>query len=130
MKKIIAMALCLMLALSLIGCGTKGEKPLYPDANEKEQEIIIDESKRGALKEYTQNTDGTWECEGINYKYKLGVSGIMPNSDNDILFIYLSNLEEITFEQAWKASGLSSDLNDYFDVKDAVLVAWELEEIK
>jgi hypothetical protein len=30
---------------------------------------------------------------------------------------------EITFDQAWKAAGLSSNMDDYFDPKDAVLVA-------
>ena len=35
----------------------------------------------------------------------------------------LSNIKEITFDQAWKASGLSSNMNDYFDVEDAKFVA-------
>ena len=38
--------------------------------------------------------------------------------------IVLSNIKDITFEQAWKAAGLSSNTNDYFDAKDAVLVDW------
>ena len=36
---------------------------------------------------------------------------------------YLSNIEDISFDQAWKAAGLSSNMDDYFDRKDAVLVA-------
>ena len=32
------------------------------------------------------------------------------------------NIEDITFEQAWKASGLSSNMDDYFDIDEAVLV--------
>ena len=39
-----------------------------------------------------------------------------------IVFVYLSNVENISFEQAWRASGLSSLLNDYFEAEDAVLV--------
>ena len=39
----------------------------------------------------------------------------------------LVNLFSICFEQAWKASGLSSDLNDYFETGDAVFVAIKLE---
>lgn len=31
-------------------------------------------------------------------------------------------IEDITFEQAWKASGLSSNMDDYFDIDEAVLV--------
>lgn len=38
------------------------------------------------------------------------------------MYVYLSNRSEISFEEAWKASGLSSDINDYFSAEDAVLV--------
>ena len=69
-----------------------------------------------------RNGDGTWSLDGITYKYMLEISGRMPNSSDDITFVYLSNLENITFEQAWKAAGYSSNTADYFDVKDAVLI--------
>lgn len=69
-----------------------------------------------------RNGDGTWSLDGITYKYMLEISGRMPNSSDDITFVYLSNLETITFEQAWKAAGYSSNTADYFDVKDAVLI--------
>lgn len=42
-----------------------------------------------------------------------------------ILYLYIiSNFPDISFEQAWKAAGLSSNMDDYFSVKDAVLVDW------
>lgn len=47
----------------------------------------------------------------------------MNNAAKDSTFIYLSNIEDISFDQAWKAAGLSSNMDDYFDEKDAVLVA-------
>lgn len=129
MKKIIAMMLCSVLSFSLLACGTKNEKPLYPDANGTEQVIVKDDTaKEGKLKEYSENHDGTFEADGIIYKYKLDISGRMPNASKNTFFVYLSNLENITFEQAWKAAGLSSNSNDYFDVKDAVLVEWRTEE--
>jgi len=34
----------------------------------------------------------------------------------------LSNIKDITFEQAWKAEGLSSNSNDYFNPEIAVIV--------
>lgn len=40
-----------------------------------------------------------------------------------ITFVFLSNIENITFEQAWKASGFSSNTNDYFKAEDAKFVA-------
>ena len=46
---------------------------------------------------------------------------------NDSVFVYLSNLPDISFEQAAKASGLSSDTADYFAAEDAVLVELRTE---
>ena len=48
--------------------------------------------------------------------------GRLSNAVKDSTYIYLSNIEDITFEQAWKASGLSSNMDDYFDIDEAVLV--------
>ena len=33
------------------------------------------------------------------------------------------SIKDITFEQAWKASGLSSNMDDYFKEEDAKFVA-------
>ena len=51
----------------------------------------------------------------------------MPNAVADTTFIYLSNIEDITFEQAWKAAGISSNMADYFSADDAVLVEIKTE---
>ena len=42
----------------------------------------------------------------------------------DSTYIILSNTDDITFDQAWKASGLSSNMTDYFKEKDAVIVGF------
>ena len=47
----------------------------------------------------------------------------MPYAKTVSTFTFLSNVE-ITFDQAWKPAGLSSNMNDYFDIEDAVLVDW------
>ena len=106
MKKTIIVLLCLAFAISMIGCGAAD--PIK----------VTD----GNMKSYSEMSDGTWECNGHTYKYKLEITGRLNNAATDSTFVYLSNLEEITFEQAWKAAGLSSNTNDYFNVKDAVLV--------
>ena len=82
-----------------------------------------DESRLG-IREFRikNNEDGTWELNGITYKYRLEITGRMPNASADITFVYLSNLETITFDQAWKSSGYSSNTADYFTAEDAVLV--------
>ena len=51
----------------------------------------------------------------------------MQDASVDSTFVYLSNLEIITFEEAWKAAGFSSNTDDYFSTEDAVLVEWITE---
>ena len=109
MKKIIS--LLFLVALLLAGC-SQGKEP------EVVKTISTD------LKTYCELSDGTWECDGYTYKYRLEIKGTMPNADVSSTFVYLSNIENISFEQAWKAAGLSSNMKDYFAVEDAVLVDW------
>lgn len=61
-------------------------------------------------------------CDDHLYKYRLEINGRMPNAAKASSFIYLSNIEEITFEQSYKAAGVSSNTNDYFSPEEAVLV--------
>ena len=70
--------------------------------------------------------DGTWACENHTYKYRLEISGRLNNADKNTTYIVLSNSKDITFEQTWKASGLSSLMSDYFNPKDAVIVGHRL----
>ena len=56
------------------------------------------------------------------YKYRIEITGRLHNAVKDITYILLTNIEGITFEQAWKASGLSSNMDDYFDPADAVFI--------
>ena len=72
---------------------------------------------------YYEMSDGTWKTDDHTYQYRLEISGRMPNAAKDSTFIYLSNLDSIPFEKAYMAAGLSSNMDDYFDPKDAVLVA-------
>ncbi len=72
---------------------------------------------------YYEMSDGTWQTDDHTYKYRLEISGRMNNAAKDSTFVYLSNLYNITFEQAYMAAGWSSNLDDYFDPEDAVLVA-------
>lgn len=69
-----------------------------------------------------KNTDGTWACEGYTYKYRLEITGRLNNAAKSTTYIVLSNRKDITFDETWKASGLSSNTSDYFDLTDAVIV--------
>ena len=92
-------------------------KASYEHKFAKKPEVI-----EGNMNSYLEMPDGTWQCNRNTYEYRLVISGKMPNADKDTTFVYLSNIAEITFEQALKASGLSSNAEDYFNSKDAVLV--------
>ena len=84
--------------------------------------VAVKNTVAGNMKTYLELTDGTWMCDGYVYKYRLEIKGRIPNAAMDSTFVYLSNIENISFEQAYLAGGLSSNLDDYFSPADAVLV--------
>ena len=107
MKRIVLVLLSILLAVTFSGCAKKA---------------AVKKTIEGNMKTYCEMTDGTWMCDDHLYKYRLEVNGRMPNAAVDSSFVYLSNLEEITFDQAYKAAGISSNLDDYFSPEEAVLV--------
>ena len=107
MKRIWVILFCILIVLSLPGCG--------------KQAVVLD-TIEGGMKSYVKMSDGTWKCDGHTYRYRLEISGSMPNAVNDSTFVYLSNIRNISFEQAYKASGVSSNSEDYFSPEEAVLV--------
>lgn len=108
MKRVVAILCCVMMVFSLSACVNKDE--------------FFKNEIEGNMKTYYEMKDDTWMCDNQIYQYRLEISGRMSNAAKNSTFTYLSNLEEITFEQAYKAAGISSNSNDYFDAKDAVLV--------
>ena len=106
MKRFIICLLGLILLLNMACCAKKEEN----------------KADEGRLKTYSELSNGTYSCEEHIYKYRFEISGRMPNAAKNSTFVYLSNLPEISFGQAWKASGLSSSLDDYFSEEDAILV--------
>ena len=71
---------------------------------------------------YYKLDDGSWKSGDYTYKYRLVLTGRLNNAVKDSGYVVLSNTKDITFEQAWKASGLSSNSNDYFKPETAVIV--------
>ncbi len=108
MKKFVALVLALICILSFVGCS---------DAPADSVKTI-----EGNIRTYYELSDGTWQVNGHNYKHRLEITGRLHNAVADSTYVYLSNLEEITFAQAWKASGISSNTEDYFTVEEAMLV--------
>ncbi len=109
MKKFVAMILVLICLSTLTACTKRSERINTIEGN---------------VNTYYEMSDGTWEAEEHIYKHRLEIKGMLPNTTHFTTFVYLSNLEEITFEQAWKASAFSSE---YFNVEDAVLVETKTE---
>ena len=107
MKKRWFLAAGIILALALTVCNKTSE---------------IRETISGNMKTYCEMTDGTWTCDGYTCQNRLVIKGRLHNAESDSEFVYLSNLPDISFDQAWKAAGLSSNTNDYFSPDDAVLV--------
>ncbi|MBR6165191.1 MAG: immunogenic protein [Clostridia bacterium] len=106
MKKIVLVLLCVLLAVTVSGCA---------------KTAAVKNTVEGNLKTYYEMTDGTWMCDGRSYQYRLEINGRMPNAAVDSSFVYLSNIREITFDQAYKAAGISSNSEDYFPPEKAVL---------
>ena len=73
-----------------------------------------------------KNLNDEWVCGEYKYKYRLEITGRMNNAAKSTTYIVLSNTENITFDQTWKASGFSSNLADYFDPSVAVIVGHKL----
>ena len=86
------------------------------------EENTVKKTVAGNMKTYQEMADGTWMCDGYSYQYRLEIKGRMPNAAVDSCIVYLSNIEEIPFEQAYMAAGLSSNLDDYFSPEKAILV--------
>ena len=108
MKRITLLFLAFICALNLAGCGKHSSDPVK----------IVE----GNVKKYYETSDGTWEFEGQTYKYRLEICGRLPSAAKDTTYVYLSNIKDISFQKAMMASGLSSNTEDYFSPKDAILV--------
>lgn len=122
MKKIIRIALIAFMLLSLFGCSQK-EPSVVKTYEVTDSELAFENDELVTMVKYYEMSDGTWKTDDYTYQYRLEITGRNNAADKDTTFVFLSNIEDITFEQAWKASGFSSNMDDYFDEEDAKFVA-------
>lgn len=94
---------------------------------EPELQTDVVETFAGGYKTYYRLRDGRWKADGRIYQYRHQISGNLPDDTGDAFFVYLSNLETISFEQAFQASGFGDDPNGFFPPEDVVLVDWKIE---
>lgn len=99
---------------------------LYEETPAEQVEEKITNGELVIKKMHYYNTKKEWCADGYTYKYRLEITGRLNNAVKDSTFIVLSNKEDITFEQTWKASGLSSLSTDYFKPEEAVIVGHKL----
>jgi len=99
---------------------------VYEETPTDQVEEAFDKGEFVIRKTHYQDIDGSWVCNGYSYLFRLEVTGKLHASEKNSTYIILANRKDITFDQAWKASGLSSNLNDYFTPDDAVIVGIKL----
>ena len=125
MKQVLIVVMLSVISFCWTGC-VKNESETYTvqtyERNVKEAVNNPDFNEEVVYHTYYEMSDGTWKTEEHTYQYRLVISGRLHNAVKDTSYIYLSNIEDISFEQAWKASGLSSLTTDYFKIEDAILV--------
>lgn len=119
MKRLLGLILLIFL-LTFVGCIRKeNAEPIintvYTVSESSESDNFT------VLVEYYEMSDGTWKTDKYSYEYRIVVTGKDETADKNITYVFLSNLEEISFEQA-NRSVLSSDSSDFFDEEDAILV--------
>ena len=127
MKKIIYIVLALLLAVSFSACSKKISPPVkvvktYSITPVDQIEQKVSDSDLVVSKTHYEMSDGTWKTATHEYKYRLELTGRLNNAVKDSTYVVLSNSKDITFEQAWKSSGLSSNSKDYFAPENAVVV--------
>lgn len=125
MKKMIRITLITLMLLTLFVCSKKELSVVktYEVTDSELDTECFENNELVTMVKYYEMSDGTWRTDTQTYKYRLEITGRMGGAVKDSTFVFLSNLEDITFEQAWKASGFSSNMNDYFEEEDAKFVA-------
>lgn len=126
MKKIFQLTLITLILLSICGCTAKEVTVVetYEVTDAEMAEKYFDNGEFVNMVKHYKMSDGTWKTDTHTYKYRLEITGRMNAAVKDSTFVFLSNIEDITFDQAWKASGFSSNMSDYFKEEDAKFVGW------
>lgn len=124
MRKVAAILLTVML-LSIAGCSQKEVSVVktYDVTDSEFTEECFENNELVTVVKYYEMSDGTWKTADYTYQYRVEVTGRMNNAAKDSMYVFLSNTKDITFDQAWKASGLSSNIDDYFKEEETKLVA-------
>lgn len=70
---------------------------------------------------YSQNSNGTWKCEGYDYKYRVVLAGRDANAKADGRYVVLTNDLGITYDEV-SSSLLSSNSSNWLRPEETVIV--------
>lgn len=87
---------------------------------------LIENEEYVIMTPYVETTLGGFMVANNTYLHCLEITGHLSGAAKNTTYLVLANRKDITFDEAWRASGLSSDTADYFDPKDAVIVGCKL----
>jgi hypothetical protein len=125
-KKMVAFLAAGIMILSSLSMLTACTANSNADSTSQAVEQVTEEEML-TQKTYYELSNHSWRTDEGTYKYKLELSGELPNTNSRANFIVLANKEEIAFEEALAASGLSSSTQEYFKPEEAVIVALWVE---
>lgn len=132
MKKKILMLYIMIIMLNMTAC-KKDELYVvktYEQTPIEKIEETFDKEETVIETTHYEMSDGTWKTEDYAYKYRVELTGRLNKAEKNSTYVVLSNTRDITFEQAWKASGLSSIVDDYFNEKNAVIVGVKMTDLE
>ena len=116
-KPLFLLTIAVLLMIAGCAANTPTVRRTYEQTPLDEIESRTSNHEEVVLIPYEELSDGSWRAQGIVYPFRLELTGRLPHAACDSTYVLLSQNEDISFEQAWKAGGLSSDLRDYFDAE-------------
>ena len=131
MKKITLLTIVILTTLFLCCCSPLKKQDILkevPASDAEKLEELIASGEDIISIPYYELKDGTFFAQSQNYKEMFRVSGKLNNSELETGYIILSNIGAISFDKAWKASGLSSNSDDYYNENDVLFVGFYFPE--
>lgn len=121
MKKYITIFLVLLM-VGVVGCGnTKEEKTTTLNNQATETEL---KNHAGVLYDYYKDASDVWHADGREYKYKVVLTGKLPNAAKKSQYVVLTNDKDISFNDA-ADDILSNNSEEHFDKNKAIIVEME-----
>lgn len=116
-KRIISVFLTAILLCSfLCACNSR------IDGGTEKGSYTVEANNSGVVRTYSYNaTTRHYTCEGVKYAYRLTLTDRLPDAEDKTTYVVLSNVKDITFEQAHEQY-LSSDAEELIKSMNAVVV--------